>query len=57
MGKEQRRVYMCSQCNGAQVIMKWKRADLTAGPEVQEIQTAEDCPTCDGAGQILGPSA
>ncbi|HKR49635.1 MAG TPA: hypothetical protein VJT72_08655 [Pseudonocardiaceae bacterium] len=57
MGKEQRRVYTCSQCNGAQVIMKWKRADLTGGPEVQEIQTAEDCPTCDGAGQILGPSA
>jgi hypothetical protein len=21
-----------------------------------EIQTTEDCPTCDGAGQILGPS-
>ncbi len=36
--------------------MKWKRADLDDDPEVREIQTTEDCPTCDGAGQILGPS-
>ncbi|MGH3838744.1 MAG: hypothetical protein ACREX8_18755 [Gammaproteobacteria bacterium] len=56
MGKGQRRVYTCPQCNGAQVIMKWKRADLDDDPEVREIQTTEDCPTCDGAGQILGPS-
>lgn len=56
MGKDQRRVYTCPHCNGAQVIAKWKRADLDNDPEVQEIQTTEDCPACDGAGQILGPS-
>jgi DnaJ-class molecular chaperone len=56
MGKEQRRVYTCPQCNGAQVITKWKRGELSEVPEVREIQTAEGCPTCDGAGQILGPS-
>jgi DnaJ-class molecular chaperone len=56
VGKDQRRLYECPQCNGAQVITKWKRADLDDDSEVQEIQTTEDCPTCDGAGQILGPS-
>lgn len=56
MGKEQRRVYTCPQCSGSQVIAKWKQADLDDDPEVQEILTTEDCPTCDGAGQILGPS-
>ncbi|MGH3887086.1 MAG: hypothetical protein ACRDSZ_11065 [Pseudonocardiaceae bacterium] len=56
MGKDRRRVYTCPQCNGAQVIVKWKRADLNGNPKVQQIQTMEDCPTCDRAGQILGPS-
>lgn len=56
MGKDQRRVYSCPQCNGAQVIIEWKQAQLDGDPEVQEIQTLEGCPTCDGAGQILGPS-
>lgn len=56
MGKEQRRVYTCPQCNGAQVITKWKQAGLQEDPDVREIQTMEGCPTCDGAGQILGPS-
>lgn len=55
VGKDQRRVYTCPQCNGAQVITTWKRADLDGDPETQEIQTTEDCPTCDGSGQILGP--
>ncbi len=54
MGKDQRRVYTCPQCGGSGVITKWKRSDLDDA-EVQEIQTTEDCPTCDGAGQILGP--
>jgi DnaJ-class molecular chaperone len=56
VGKDDRRLYTCPQCDGAQVITKWKRADLTDDPEVQEIQTTELCPTCDGSGQILGPS-
>ncbi|MGH3916611.1 MAG: hypothetical protein ACRDTC_24845 [Pseudonocardiaceae bacterium] len=56
MGKEQRRLYTCPQCGGAQVITKWKRADLADDPDVQEVATTELCPTCDGAGQILGPS-
>ncbi|MGH3695215.1 MAG: hypothetical protein ACRDRX_14720 [Pseudonocardiaceae bacterium] len=56
MGKDQRRVYNCPQCNGAQVIIEWKQAQLSGDPEVLEIQTMEGCPTCDGAGQILGPS-
>ncbi len=56
MGKDQRRRYICPQCNGTQVIMKWKRATLDGHPEVQEIQTMENCPTCDGSGQLLGPA-
>ncbi len=56
MGKDQRRLSICPQCNGAQVIMKWKRANLDGHPEIQEIQTRENCPTCDGSGQILGPA-
>lgn len=56
VGKDQRRVYTCPQCGGARVVTKWKQAGLDDAPEVQEIQTTEDCPTCDGAGQILGPS-
>lgn len=53
MGKDDRRLYICPQCNGSQVVVKWKRADLD---EEQEIATTELCPTCDGSGQILGPS-
>jgi DnaJ-class molecular chaperone len=56
VAKEQRRVYTCPQCNGAQVIVKWKQADLNEDPEMRETQTMEDCPTCHGTGQILGPS-
>jgi ssDNA-binding Zn-finger/Zn-ribbon topoisomerase 1 len=56
MGKDQRRLAICPQCNGAQVIIKWKRANLNDHPGVQEIQTAENCPICDGPGQILGPT-
>lgn len=55
MGKDQRRVYSCPQCGGAGLITKWKRADVDDEPETREIQTTEDCPTCDGAGQVLGP--
>lgn len=53
MGKDERRLYTCPQCNGSQVVVKWKRADV--GDE-QEVATTELCPTCDGSGQILGPS-
>ncbi|MEO7194445.1 MAG: hypothetical protein ABIZ05_06425 [Pseudonocardiaceae bacterium] len=53
--KDERRLYVCPQCNGAQVVTKWEQADLTDHPEVEEIQTTELCPTCDGSGQILGP--
>lgn len=56
MGKDQRRLSICPQCYGAQMIIKWKRANLRDHPEVQEIQTAENCPICDGSGQILGPT-
>ncbi len=56
MGKDQRRLYVCPHCNGTRVIMKWKRSRLHGHPEVQEIQTKENCPTCDGSGQILGPT-
>jgi hypothetical protein len=49
--KDQRSLYVCPQCNGAQVVMKWKRAQLDDHPEVPEIQTLEDCPTCDGLGR------
>lgn len=54
MGKDQRRLSICPQCHGAQVSIGWKRANLDDHPEVQEIQTAKNCPTCDGSGQILG---
>lgn len=54
VSKEQRRLYICPQCNGARVIPKWQQANLTDHPEVAEIQTTELCPTCDGSGQILG---
>jgi ssDNA-binding Zn-finger/Zn-ribbon topoisomerase 1 len=57
VGREQRRVYTCPQCNGAQVILRWKRAHLGDQPHVREIQTMEHCPICDGAGQILGALA
>lgn len=53
MGKDQRRLYICPQCNGAQVIVVWKRADVD---DRQELPMTESCPTCDGSGQILGPS-
>jgi DnaJ-class molecular chaperone len=54
VGKEQRRLYVCPQCNGAQMIIEWKRAQLSDHPEVEEVQATEICPACDGAGQILG---
>ncbi|MGH3797289.1 MAG: hypothetical protein ACRDSP_20640 [Pseudonocardiaceae bacterium] len=54
MSKEQRRLYTCLQCNGVGIVMTWKRAQLDDHPEVQEIQTMEDCSICDGAGQLLG---
>ena len=57
MGKDQRRLYTGPQCGGTQVIVKWKHADLDEYSEVQEVQTMELCPTCDGSGHILGPSA
>jgi DnaJ-class molecular chaperone len=57
VGKDQRRLYTCPQCGGTQVIVKWKRADVDEHPEVQEVQTTELCPTCDGSGHVLGPSA
>ena len=53
VGKDERRLYTCPQCNGSQVVVKWKRAEVD---EEQEIATTELCPTCDGSGQILGPS-
>jgi hypothetical protein len=53
VGKDDRRLYICPECNGSQVVVKWKRADVG---EEQEIATTELCPTCDGSGQILGPS-
>jgi hypothetical protein len=56
MGKDQRRLYLCPQCHGAQVTMEWKRASLNGHSEVQEIRTTENCPTCDGSGQLLGPA-
>jgi DnaJ-class molecular chaperone len=52
MGKDQRRLYTCPQCDGSQEIMVWKHADLD---EQQQVQSTEICPTCDGSGQILGP--
>jgi hypothetical protein len=57
MGNDRRRLHICPHCNGAQVIMEWKRTSLQGHPEVQEIPTAENCPTCDGSGQILGPTS
>jgi DnaJ-class molecular chaperone len=54
MGKEQRQLHTCPTCSGARVITTWKRAQLDNHPEVQEILTTEDCPICDGSGQILG---
>jgi len=53
VGKDDRRLYICPECDGSQVVVKWKRADVG---EEQEIATTELCPTCDGSGQILGPS-
>jgi DnaJ-class molecular chaperone len=53
VGKDDRRLYTCPECGGSQVVVKWKRADVG---EEQEIATTELCPTCDGSGQILGPS-
>ncbi|MGH3808463.1 MAG: hypothetical protein ACRDRU_17945 [Pseudonocardiaceae bacterium] len=55
MGKDQRRLYVCSQCHGIQVMMEWKHASLRGHPDVQEIRTMENCPICDGSGQLLGP--
>jgi len=56
VSKDQRRLYICPQCNGAQVIVKWKRAELGDHPETYELPTTEICLMCDGSGQILGPS-
>ena len=56
MGRDQRRLYICPLCNGAQVIVKWKRAKLSEHPEVEELPTTELCPMCDGSGNLLGPS-
>jgi len=28
VGKDDRRLYTCPQCNGSQVVVKWKRADV-----------------------------
>jgi DnaJ-class molecular chaperone len=56
MGKDQRRLYVCSQCHGAQVILEWRRASLAGYPELQEAWATQNCPTCDGSGQILGPA-
>jgi hypothetical protein len=53
VGKDDRRLYICPECNGSQMVVRWKRADVG---EEQEIATTELCPTCDGSGQILGPS-
>jgi hypothetical protein len=56
VSKDQRRLYICPQCDGAQVITKWKRAELDEDPGMRELPTTEICLMCDGSGQILGPS-
>lgn len=56
MSKDQRCLYICPHCNGAQVIVKWKRAKLDQHPEVDELPTTQICPMCDGSGHILEPS-
>lgn len=55
MGKDDRRLYICPQCGGTQVIIRWDQANLTEQPGVEEIPTTQLCPTCDGSGHILGP--
>jgi RNA polymerase subunit RPABC4/transcription elongation factor Spt4 len=53
VGEENRRLYVCPQCGGTQVITVWKAADVAGEPEVA---TSELCPVCDGSGQVLGPN-
>lgn len=56
VSKDQRRLYICPHCDGTQVIVKWKRAELTDNPENHDLPTTELCPMCDGSGHVLGPS-
>jgi hypothetical protein len=53
VGKDNRRLYVCPACNGAQTIAVWKTADL---PDEPEAATEELCRLCDGSGHILGPN-
>ena len=53
MAKDDRRLYVCPMCGGAQTVTEWKAADVEGEPEVQ---VTDLCPTCDGAGQVLGPA-